>query len=212
MLFGFGIGVNVTQAVFLGSPSPVGFGLTPFAVSGLYGTPMVCSFLVSLLRLRFWLNIPQVAVLIGELIGRYLNDWIMDVSIRRNKGVHEAESRLWYITHFFWITGRPDLKSVSHRACYLALVLYVSGFVVLGAAFQKKLSIGAVIMGWGISVVAIMINTVAICKWICPCTIPQLNSILMSQMHMVMTASPRDRSVTSIFASETADGFEIGWN
>ncbi|KIM88318.1 hypothetical protein PILCRDRAFT_3335 [Piloderma croceum F 1598] len=123
MLFGFGIGVNVTQAVFLGSPPPVGFGLTPFAVSGLYGTPII-------------------ATLIGELIGRYLNDWIMDVSIRRNKGVHEAESRLW--------------------ACYLAVVLYVSGFVVLGAAFQQKLSIGAVIMGWGISVVAIMINTVAI--------------------------------------------------
>lgn len=44
MLFGFGIGVNVTQAVFLGSPPPVGFGLTPFAVSGSYGTPIVCPF------------------------------------------------------------------------------------------------------------------------------------------------------------------------
>jgi len=42
---------------------------------------------------------PQVAVVIGELIGRYLNDWIMEVSIRRNKGVHEAESRLWCVTH-----------------------------------------------------------------------------------------------------------------
>jgi len=123
MLFGFGIGVNVTQAVFLGSPPPVGFGLTPFAVSGSYGTPIV-------------------AVLVGELIGRYLNDWIMDISIRRNKGVHEAESRLW--------------------ACYLAVVLYVSGFVMLGASFQKELSIGLVIMGWGISEVAIMVNTVAV--------------------------------------------------
>ncbi|KIM76220.1 hypothetical protein PILCRDRAFT_826583 [Piloderma croceum F 1598] len=123
MLFGFGIGINVTQAVFLGSPPPVGFGLKPFAIAGSYGTPIV-------------------AVIIGELIGRYLNDWIMEVSIRRNKGVHEAESRLW--------------------ACYLAVVLYVVGFVVLGAAFQKKLSLGAVITGWGIAEVAIMINTVAI--------------------------------------------------
>jgi hypothetical protein len=40
----------------------------------------------------------QVAVIIGELIGRYLNDWIMEFSIRRNKGVHEAESRLWCVT------------------------------------------------------------------------------------------------------------------
>jgi hypothetical protein len=44
-------------------------------------------------------NILQVAAIIGELIGRYLNDWIMEVSIRRNKGVHEAESRLWYMMH-----------------------------------------------------------------------------------------------------------------
>lgn len=42
MLFGFSIGITLTQAVFLGSPPPFGFGLTPFAVSGLYGTPIVC--------------------------------------------------------------------------------------------------------------------------------------------------------------------------
>jgi len=123
MLFGFSVGINVTQAVFFGSPPPIGFGLKPFAISGLYGTPIV-------------------AVLLGELIGRYLNDWVMNVTIRRNNGVHEAESRLW--------------------SCYLAIVLYVCGFVVLGASLQNKLSIGAVIMGWGIAEVAIMINTVAI--------------------------------------------------
>jgi hypothetical protein len=53
--------------------------------------------------------------------------------------------------------------NVLRRACYLAVPLYVCGFVVLGAAFQKKLSIGAVVMGWGIAEVSIMINTVAIC-------------------------------------------------
>ena len=41
--------------------------------------------------------------------------------------------------------------------------LYICGFVVLGAALQKHLSVGALIMGWGISEVAIMVNTVAIC-------------------------------------------------
>jgi hypothetical protein len=55
MLFGFSIGINVTQAVFLGSPPPVGFGLTPFAVSGLYGTPIVCH---SLLLTHFKLHRP----------------------------------------------------------------------------------------------------------------------------------------------------------
>jgi hypothetical protein len=42
-------------------------------------------------------------------------------------------------------------------------LLYVCGFVVLGAALQKHLSIGALVMGWGIAVVAIMVNTVAVC-------------------------------------------------
>ncbi|TFY63206.1 hypothetical protein EVG20_g6410 [Dentipellis fragilis] len=123
MLFGFSIGINVTNAVFLGEPAPVGYGFSQFAIAGAYGTPIV-------------------AVLIGEVVGRFLNDWIMNVSIRRNKGVFEAESRLW--------------------ACYFAIPLYICGFVVLGASLQMHLSAGALVMGWGIAEVATMINTVAI--------------------------------------------------
>ncbi|KAL1674613.1 major facilitator superfamily domain-containing protein [Schizophyllum commune] len=122
-LFGFGIGINVTNAVFLGEPAPLGFGFGEFGIAGMYGTPIV-------------------AVILGELLGRYLNDWIMRTSIRRNSGVFEAESRLY--------------------ACYLATVLYVVGFVVLGAALQEHLSTGAVVMGWGIAEVGIMVNTVAV--------------------------------------------------
>ncbi|KAF9026145.1 MFS general substrate transporter [Hymenopellis radicata] len=123
VLFGFSIGINVTNVVFLGEPAPVGFGWSQFAIAGGYGTPIV-------------------AVIVGELVGRYMNDWIMNVSIRRNSGVFEAESRLW--------------------ACYLALPLYICGFVTLGAAVQKHLSPGALIMGWGIAELATMINTVAV--------------------------------------------------
>ena len=43
-------------------------------------------------------------------------------------------------------------------------MLYVVGFVTLGASFQEHLSIGALVMGWGISGVAVMINTVSMCK------------------------------------------------
>ncbi|KAF7341173.1 Efflux pump rdc3 [Mycena venus] len=121
MMFGFGIGV--TNAVFLGTPPPLGFGLSPFGIAGIYGTPIV-------------------AVFLGEVIGRYTNDWIMNVSIRRNAGVFEAESRLW--------------------ACYIAIPLYICGFVVLGASFQNHLSVGGLIMGWGVAETAIMINTVAV--------------------------------------------------
>ncbi|KAK7046860.1 MFS general substrate transporter [Favolaschia claudopus] len=123
LLFGFGIGINVTNAVFLGSPPPVGFAWSPFAIAGGYGTPIV-------------------GVILGELAGRFLNDFIMNTSIRRNKGVFEAESRLW--------------------ACYVAVPLYITGFVVLGAAFQKHLSPGAIVMGWGLAEIAIMLNTTAV--------------------------------------------------
>ncbi|KAG6864326.1 hypothetical protein C0991_010446 [Blastosporella zonata] len=92
------------------------------------------------IRVLHWYQ--RVSVIIGELIGRYLNDWIMNISIRRNSGVFEAESRLW--------------------ACYVAMPLYICGFVTLGAAFQKHLSVGALIMGWGIAELAVMINTVAV--------------------------------------------------
>jgi hypothetical protein len=49
------------------------------------------------------------------------------------------------------------------RACYVAVPLYVCGFVALGSAFQKHDSVGALVMGWGIAQVAIMVNTVAVC-------------------------------------------------
>ena len=51
----------------------------------------------------------KVSVIFGELIGRYVNDHIMNVSIKWNHGVFEAESRLWYgITNVFEL-------SHSHR-------------------------------------------------------------------------------------------------
>ncbi|TFY82221.1 hypothetical protein EWM64_g1793 [Hericium alpestre] len=123
MLFGFTIGINVTNAVFLGLPKPVGFGFSQFGIAGCYGTPIV-------------------GVLIGELMGRYLNDWIQNFCIRRNHGVFEPESRLW--------------------ACYVAIPLYICGFVLLGASLQNQLSPGALIMGWGIAQVANMVGTTAV--------------------------------------------------
>jgi len=51
--------------------------------------------------------------------------------------------------------------SPSNRANYIAIPLYICGFVTLGAAFQKHLSVGALIMGWGIAEMSIMISTVS---------------------------------------------------
>ena len=87
----------MTNAVFLGSPPPVGFGYSPYAIAGSYGTPIVRFFYFFMRQGHLIPHLGQVAVVIGELVGRFMNDWIMNVSIRRNKGIFEAESRLWFV-------------------------------------------------------------------------------------------------------------------
>ncbi len=42
-------------------------------------------------------HISQVAVFVGEILGRYFNDWMMNFAIRRNNGVFVAEARLWCV-------------------------------------------------------------------------------------------------------------------
>ena len=54
------------------------------------------------------------------------------------------------------------MDSRTHRACYIGMPLYIGGFVLLGAAFQSHLSVWAVVMGWGLAEVAVMVHTVAI--------------------------------------------------
>jgi len=87
-------------------------------------------------------SIYQIATLIGEALGRYGNDFIANFFTHRNHGVFEAEMRLWM--------------------CYITLPLYICGFVVIGAAFQSHLSIGSLIMGWGIAECSVLMSTVAI--------------------------------------------------
>ncbi|VDC07467.1 unnamed protein product [Peniophora sp. CBMAI 1063] len=130
-LFGFSIGINGTNVVFLGNPrSEGGFGFSQPAIAGSYATPMV-------------------AVVLGEVFGRYVNDKIQTVSIRRNHGVFEAEARLW--------------------ACYIAVPLYICGSVLLGATFQNHLQTGALVMGWGITEFSIMTGTVAVYAYLNDC-------------------------------------------
>ena len=57
-----------------------------------------------------------------------------------------------------------EIAYSRHRATYITIPLNICGFVVLGAALQKHLSPGAVIMGWGIAEFSIMIGTVAVCE------------------------------------------------
>ncbi|KAI8986780.1 MFS general substrate transporter [Trametes punicea] len=147
LVFGFSIGINTTNAVFLGTPPPVGYGFSQFGIAGAYGTPIV-------------------AVLIGEILGRYFNDWVMNLSIRRNGGVFIAESRLW--------------------TCYIAMPLYICGFLLLGGSFQNHLSVGALVMGWGIAEVAVMVNTVAVYAYCNDC-FPRMQGEISALINLART-------------------------
>ncbi|KAF8999157.1 MFS general substrate transporter [Cyathus striatus] len=130
VLHGFNIGINVTNTIILQNPPPAGLGLPQLTVSGLYATPVI-------------------ALLIGELIGRYLNDWIVNITVRRYHGVFEAEVRLW--------------------TCYLGTGLFVMGFIILGAALQHHLHIAVIVLGWAIAQISVLVNTTAIYAYCSDC-------------------------------------------
>uniref|UniRef100_A0A0W0G3C6 Putative MFS general substrate transporter n=1 Tax=Moniliophthora roreri TaxID=221103 RepID=A0A0W0G3C6_MONRR len=123
MFFGFAIGINITNTIFFQSEPPFGFGFDKFTVGGIYATPVV-------------------AVFIGEFLGRYLNDWVMYYSVKRNNGVFEAEVRLWTL--------------------YISIPLYLCGFLVLGTALQHHLHIAVIVIGWGIAQIADLMSAVAV--------------------------------------------------
>ncbi|KAG0148711.1 hypothetical protein CROQUDRAFT_654544 [Cronartium quercuum f. sp. fusiforme G11] len=122
IIFGFAIGINVTNPVFVLSAPPLGYGLSAYASASLYATPVV-------------------AVILGEVLGRYLNDFLANRLTRRNKGIFEPEMRLWTL--------------------YVGLPPFIVGFVLLGAAFEKKLHLAILVLGWGLAQIAVMISTVA---------------------------------------------------
>ncbi|KAJ7187288.1 MFS general substrate transporter [Mycena filopes] len=127
--FGLSIGITITNAIFLGTAPPAGFGFSQTVIAGMYATPIV-------------------ATIAGEIIGRYGNDMIAAIGIRRNRGVFEAEIRLWM--------------------CYLSLPLYVTGFLLLGHGVQAR-NVPSVVLGWGIGQTAIMLNTTAIYAYLQDC-------------------------------------------
>ncbi|TKA57187.1 hypothetical protein B0A53_01143 [Rhodotorula sp. CCFEE 5036] len=133
-LFGCGIGINVTNAVFLGSPPPLGYGYEPIITASMYATPIV-------------------AVLLGEFAGRYINDGIADRLIKRNSGVFLAEMRLWsiYIAMPFFIVGmcllgwayeeKPSIVAVIFgwgMAEFGILILTVATYNYLGNTFPQQ--------------------------------------------------------------------------
>lgn len=86
----------------------------------------------------------------------------MNFSIKRNHGVFEAESRLWYGN--FSSPTDPGTKPLK-RTCYIGIILYVVGFLILGVAIQDRLSIAVIVVGWVIAQTSVLVITVAVCEY-----------------------------------------------
>jgi hypothetical protein len=56
----------------------------------------------------------------------------------------------------------------TYRTCYIGIPLHICGLVLLGAAFEKHLSVGAVVIGRGLSLAAVIVITVPICEFLYP--------------------------------------------
>ncbi|KAH9810227.1 major facilitator superfamily domain-containing protein [Melampsora americana] len=97
VLFGFSIGVNITNVIFARSPPPLGYGLSAMAASSLYVTP-----------------------------GHHLNDWIAFTLTKRNKGIFEPEMRLWTL-HLglpFYVIGFVMLGAAFQYKLHLAILIF----------------------------------------------------------------------------------------
>lgn len=77
---------------------------------------------------------PCIGSVIGEVYGRWFNDWLCARYIREHGGKYRPENRLW--------------------SCYLGLVLGVTGLAVYGQALQHHMSWVVLAVGYGIYAVA----------------------------------------------------------
>jgi len=71
--------------------------------------------------------------------------------------------------HIYWgaaLTAERWTCEFTGHACYIGVPLYICGFLVLGDALRKRESVGELVMGWGIAMVALMVNTVAVCAFL----------------------------------------------
>ena len=124
MSFMWAVGINQTSAIlFATPPAQGGYGFGPNVVGYIFFAPVV-------------------AVMIGELFGHFVNDWIAARYIRKHEGVFQPEVRL--------------------KPIYLAGALMVPGLVLIGQTLHNHLHWVGIVMGWGMYVFGCMVASVAI--------------------------------------------------
>lgn len=122
LTFAWVVGINTTLSIFL---TPL-YNFGPLQIGYFYFTPVV-------------------AVLLGEMTGHWLHDFIAKRYIKTHRGHFEPEVRL--------------------RAIGFALPLMIVGLVLIGQALQNAWHFMALSVAWGLYVYGIMITTVAISSY-----------------------------------------------
>ncbi|GAA5829768.1 hypothetical protein JCM11251_007873 [Rhodosporidiobolus azoricus] len=126
--FMWAVGINVTSSIIFALPAEAGgYAFSLRTISFIYFTPLV-------------------ALVIGEVIGHFLNDIIANRYIRKHKGLFKPECRL--------------------PIYFIAAFLMIPGLIIVGQALQRQLNVGAIIMGWGMYVVGVMIASVAVTAYL----------------------------------------------
>ena len=118
------VGINQTSAILFAMPREAGgYGFSPNSVGFLFFAPIV-------------------AVVIGEVFGHFVNDWIAMRYIAKHQGVFMPETRL--------------------KPVYLAGAFMVPGLVLIGQSLHQHLHWIGIVMGWGMFVFGCMVASVAI--------------------------------------------------
>ncbi|KIX94865.1 uncharacterized protein Z520_09555 [Fonsecaea multimorphosa CBS 102226] len=116
------IGINQSSAILFATPKAAGgYGMSLNSTGYLYFAPII-------------------AVLVGETLGHFINDWTTTRYVRKHNGVFKPEARL------------PPV--------YLTLFLTVPGLILVGQALEKHLSWVAVAFGWAMYTAAVMMFSV----------------------------------------------------
>jgi len=113
--FGWSIGINTTLVIFLQSPPPFGYAFSGDAVSSIYVTPIIATF-------------------IGELAGHWVNDFLANRYVKRNHGVFEPEARLQglYLALLVMIPGLLALGGTLQHHLSVAGIVFGWGLYTCG--------------------------------------------------------------------------------
>ncbi|KAK3680828.1 major facilitator superfamily domain-containing protein [Podospora appendiculata] len=122
LTFAWAVGINTTLAIFV---TPL-YGFGPKQVGYFYFTPVV-------------------AVLLAEILGRWIHDAIANQYIRSHHGRFEPEVRL--------------------RVNFLSMPLVVVGLVLIGQSFENQWHFMALSVCWGLYVFGMMITTVSLSSY-----------------------------------------------